>query len=85
MSEEQKNEQGGGETFSIGSKLTRDDVEALRSLRERGCAMVVWEPEELQGTPVDIMEERSIEIGWDIIDQFKDPNYRCGEGGKKDE
>lgn len=51
----------------MASVITEKDLAVLRSLRERGCAVVVFEPDELgwgdPGTTEDLMVER----GWDYI------------------
>lgn len=52
--------------------LTDEDVKALRSLRDRGFAVVVWNPEELKGAPPTKVEDRSIELGWEVIEALGD-------------
>ena len=39
--------------------------------RDEGFAVIVWSPEELQGASPDRVQDRSIELGWDIIDDLK--------------
>ena len=41
----------------------------IQSIRNRGFAVIVWTPSELESGDVspDLMEEHSIEKGWDLI------------------
>ncbi len=48
--------------------LTEQELEMLRSLRERGYAVVLFSPEELGDTEPDQVEDYLIERGWDAID-----------------
>ena len=43
-------------------------VEHLRQLRKMGYAVVAFTPEELRGANPDHVEDRLIELGWDVID-----------------
>lgn len=40
---------------------------AIQSLREKGYAITIWNPEELRGANPTYVEERQMEDGWDII------------------
>lgn len=55
--------------------LKQEEVDFLRGLRVRGYAVVVFNPEELRGASQEHVEERMIELGWDVIESLADPNY----------
>ncbi len=42
-------------------------VELSRQLEELGCAVVVFTEEELRGARADLVGERLVELGWDVI------------------
>jgi len=42
-------------------------VEHLRQLRKMGYAVVAFTPDELRGADSDHVEDRLIELGWDVI------------------
>lgn len=44
--------------------------ELARQLGNMGCAVVVFTPEELRGADTSHVEDRLIELGWDVIDAF---------------
>lgn len=43
-------------------------VELSRQLEELGCAVVVFTEEELCGARPDLVQDRLIELGWEVID-----------------
>ena len=43
-------------------------VELSRELEAMGCAVVVFTEEELRGARPDLVQDRLIELGWDVID-----------------
>ena len=43
-------------------------VELSRQLEELGCAVVVFTEEELRGARADLVGDRLVELGWDVID-----------------
>ena len=43
-------------------------VELSRQLEAMGCAVVVFTEEELRGARPDLVQDRLIELGWDVID-----------------
>jgi len=45
---------------------------AIRTLTEQGYAVVVITPEELKNAPAGKVEDRLIELSWDIIDCLQD-------------
>jgi len=44
---------------------------ALREMRHDGYAVIVWTPEELEGADSGLVEDRLIELGYDVIDCLK--------------
>jgi len=47
--------------------MTTDQMKALSQLRDEGYAVITWAPEEIGNCPVDLLENRSIEFGSEII------------------
>ena len=43
-------------------------VELSRELEAMGCAVVIFTEEELRGARPDLVQDRLIELGWDVID-----------------
>ena len=43
-------------------------VELSRQLEELGCAVVVFTEEELRGARPDLVQDRLVELGWEVID-----------------
>jgi hypothetical protein len=43
-------------------------VDLCRQLEAMGCVVVVFTPEELRGANPSHVEDRLIELGWDVID-----------------
>jgi uroporphyrinogen-III synthase len=43
-------------------------VELSRQLEAMGCAVVVFTEEELRGARPDLVQDRLVELGWDVID-----------------
>ncbi len=43
-------------------------VELSRQLEELGCAVVIFTEEELRGARPDLVQDRLVELGWDVID-----------------
>jgi hypothetical protein len=50
------------------TELTKAQKKVIDQLRDAGFAIILWTPEELQGTPAITMEDRSTEFGWGIIE-----------------
>jgi len=42
-------------------------VQLCRELEAMGCAVVVFTEEELRGARPDLVQDRLIELGWDVI------------------
>lgn len=49
-------------------RLTKAEYDALQTLRNRGFAVIIWNPDELQDVDPSYMEGLSVEKGWDIIE-----------------
>lgn len=45
-------------------------VELSRELAAMGCAVVLFTKEELRGANPDHVEDRLVELGWDVIDSL---------------
>lgn len=43
-------------------------IELSRQLEELGCAVVIFTEEELRGARADLVGDRLVELGWDVID-----------------
>ena len=43
-------------------------IELTKQLEEMGCAVVIFTEEELRGARPDLVQDRLIELGWDVID-----------------
>jgi hypothetical protein len=56
--------------------LTEDQIKVLRELRNMGFAVVVFNPDELDGVSPDGVEDRLIEYGWDVIEMSSDKGMR---------
>ena len=52
--------------------LSDSEYEALKSIRAKGYAAVVFNPEELQGTIPRKVEDAVVLAGWEAIDALKD-------------
>ena len=51
--------------------LTQKEIELIREIRGRGYAVVLITPDELKGASADHVEDRLIEISWDVIDALR--------------
>jgi len=49
-------------------KLSDEERQMIEALRDRGFAVVVFTPEELQGAESGRVEDRLVELGWDVIE-----------------
>ena len=52
--------------------MTPEEQAAIELLRSRGFAVIIWTPEELAGASRKHVEDRSVELGWQVIDDLKD-------------
>ena len=46
----------------------------IQQLRAEGYAIILWTPEELEGVAPKHVEDRSVELGWEIIEALKEFN-----------
>ena len=51
--------------------MTNEQFETIKQLRHEGYAVVVWTQEELGKADPNSLEKRSIELGWQIIEDLK--------------
>ena len=54
--------------------MNQDELDVIVNLKNKGYAVVLFEPEELEGASPDRVEDRLIELGWDIISDLKNVN-----------
>ena len=61
--------------------MTDEQLRVIRELRASGCAVIVWNPEELQGVDPRDVEDRSVETGHEVIETLREPFVckHCGE------
>ena len=55
----------------MNEEITSEEQQMLNALRSRGYAVIVWNHDELAGVNPRRVEDRSIELGWDIIEALK--------------
>lgn len=51
--------------------MTDEQIKVIQALRDDGYACVLITPDELDGTSSDRVEDRLIELSWDIIGDLK--------------
>lgn len=51
-------------------QLTDEEVDVIRNLRRRGHVVVTFNPHELRDADAGLVEDRLVELGWDIIDSL---------------
>lgn len=51
--------------------MTQEQIKVIDELKTQGYAIVLFNPEELEGAEPDRVEDRLIEIGWDVIFDLK--------------
>jgi len=61
--------------MALNPNNTKQAAEHLRQLRKMGYAVVAFTPEELRGADSDHVEDRMVEIGWDVIDSLATEPY----------
>ena len=59
-------------TTSTYSVVTRGEADVLKTLRHKGYAVVIFDPEELQGVKPRSVEEALVTEAWVVIDALKD-------------
>ena len=52
--------------------MTPEQQKAIQELRHEGYAVIIWTPEEVGSASVNRLQDRSIELGWEIIEDLKD-------------
>jgi len=52
-------------------ELTQEEVEQIRGIKDKGFAVVIITPEELEGADSDKVEDRLVELSWEIINDLK--------------
>jgi len=52
--------------------MSKEEREAIDKLRDHGYAVVVFDEEELDGASPSRVEDRLVELGWEVIDCLKD-------------
>lgn len=52
--------------------MTQQQIAAISELRRQGFAVIVWNPDELDGANPRKVEDRSIELGYEITEALKD-------------
>lgn len=48
------------------------DLKWMRDMRQRGFCVVCFTPDELDGANPDQVEDRLVELGWDVIECLKE-------------
>ena len=51
--------------------MTEEQRKVIGQLRSAGFAVIVWTPEELREASAKRVQDRSIELGWDIIEDLQ--------------
>lgn len=51
--------------------MTQEQMKAIEELRTLGYAVVLFTPEELEEADAGRVEDRLIEVGWDVIFDLK--------------
>jgi hypothetical protein len=52
-------------------QLTSNEIEQIRAIREKGFAVVIITPSELDGVEQDDIEDRLIELSWQVMDDLR--------------
>ena len=52
--------------------MTNEQLNVIRELTDQGYAVIIWTPEELGNASVKDIQDRSIELGHDIIHSLTD-------------
>lgn len=51
--------------------MTQEQMKAIEELRTLGYAVVLFTPEELEEADAGRVEDRLVEVGWDVIFDLK--------------
>lgn len=52
--------------------MTPEEQAVIANLKSRGFAVIIWTPEELAGASRKHVEDRGVELGWQVINDLKD-------------
>ena len=58
----------------MNTKMTDEQQRIMRQLHNEGYAVVVWTADELKGADPEHVQDRLIELGWDVIDTLQGDN-----------
>ena len=58
--------------------MTTAQMTAVRELRAKGYAVIIWTPDEVGGANPRKVEDSLIEMGWDVISDLGGPPV-CGD------
>ena len=50
--------------------ITKQECAMIRKLQQKGFAVIVWNPDELNGVDPTDIEDHSINKGWEYIEMF---------------
>ena len=53
------------------NELTDNELNVISGLRDRGFTVTIFSPDELGNANTDKVEDRLVELGWDIINDLK--------------
>ena len=51
--------------------MNQEQIEVIRQLRHEGHAVIIWTPEELGNASPERVEDRSIELGYEVIEALQ--------------
>jgi hypothetical protein len=54
-------------------EMTQEEWHVIKKFRDNGYAIVIFNKDELLGAPREDVEDRLVELGWDVIDALRGP------------
>ena len=51
--------------------MNQEQIEFIRQLRDEGHAVIIWTPQELGDASLRHVEDRSIELGYEVIEALQ--------------
>lgn len=51
--------------------MTQEQIAIIRQLRHEGHAVIIWTPEELGDASLSHVEDRLIEVGYEVIEALQ--------------
>jgi len=54
-------------------EITQEDWAVVKKFRDNGYAIVIFNKDELLGALRENVEDRLVELGWDVIDTLRGP------------